>query len=159
MPYTTKHPLYTVWHSMIERCRNPNFKQWHRYGGRGIYVCERWSRKKGEGFWAFVEDMGPRPEGYVMDRINNEEGYSPDNCRWITRKESQRNQSRTIMVTIEGKQYKAIELAEKTGLKCDTIVSRSKRGLTMKQMLNTKRRVFYDGLKIGWKYGRGAGNR
>jgi hypothetical protein len=63
------------------------------------------------------------------------------------------------MVTIEGKQYKAIELAEKTGLKCDTIVSRSKRGLTMKQMLNTKRRVFYDGLKIGWKYGRGAGNR
>jgi hypothetical protein len=103
--------------------------------------------------------MGPRPDGYVIDRINNDAGYSPENCRWITKKESQRNQSRTIMVEIEGKLYKAIELAEKTGLKCDTIVARAKHGLTMKQMLDTTPRVFYDGLKIGWKYGRGAGNR
>ena len=147
----TKHPLYNVWHSMKDRCRNPNFKQWERYGGRGIRVCDRWLEPKGAGFFNFLQDMGPRPKGHSLDRIDNEAGYTPENCRWSTRSQQQQNQSVTRKVTIDGVEYVAVNLARQSNQKTDTIVVRANSGLSLAEVLSKERRVFTKGLALGGK--------
>ena len=144
MPMKNPPPLIHVWSSMHDRCRNPNFRQWDRYGGRGIKVCERW-----KSYDAFAADMGPRPDGYSLDRIDNDGNYEPSNCRWADKKTQQRNQSRAIYVTIEGDKYRAIELAELHGLPAPVIVSRANRGLPMSEVLSAKKLVNKDGLSLG----------
>lgn len=77
---------YRSWESMRERCSNPNSVAWEYYGGRGISVCERW-----DSFENFLADMGERPEGMSLDRIDTNGGYYPDNCRWATAKVQMNN--------------------------------------------------------------------
>jgi hypothetical protein len=79
---TRNHPLYSMYYGMLSRCNNPKYTDYKDYGGRGIYVCRRWSGRNG--FKYFVQDMGRRPDGHSLDRINNDDGYSPSNCRWTT---------------------------------------------------------------------------
>jgi hypothetical protein len=95
--------------------------------------------------------MGERPPGYVMDRIDNDKGYEPSNCRWVDKKASQRNRRVTRTVTVEGVTYVAADLADRSGLKTDAIVIRASRGLTLAEVLDPKRRVFTDGLALGGK--------
>jgi hypothetical protein len=81
-------PTYYTWTSMLTRCRNPNFREFKYWGGRGIKVCERWEKYEN-----FLEDMGERPEGKTLDRFPNKDGdYEPGNCRWATPKEQRQNQ-------------------------------------------------------------------
>lgn len=98
MVFTATHghsrgATYTSWVEMNRRCKDdPACRDYARYAGRGITVCERWRND----FAAFLSDMGERPgRGYSIDRIDNNRGYEPGNCRWATRVQQRRNQSRT----------------------------------------------------------------
>ena len=81
---TTK--AYKSWIDMRDRCSNPNNDQYHNYGGRGIQCCTRWND-----FQKFFNDMGERPKRLTLERINNEKGYEPDNCKWATYTEQANN--------------------------------------------------------------------
>lgn len=80
-------PLRQIWRAMILRCCSPLNNNWKNYGGRGIRVCQRWI----DSFEDFVADMGERPAGMSIDRINNDGNYEPGNCRWATAKQQSNN--------------------------------------------------------------------
>lgn len=78
--------LYWTWAQMIARCEDPNHPSYANYGGRGITVCERW-----HDFESFTSDLGPRPSDTTLDRVNNDKGYEPSNCKWSTKQEQEQN--------------------------------------------------------------------
>jgi hypothetical protein len=84
------HPLSPTWSNIKQRCYNVNNKDYKHYGGRGIKVCDRWL----ESFENFLEDMGDRPDGYSLDRIDNNENYEPSNCRWADKETQIKNRRR-----------------------------------------------------------------
>ena len=99
-------PTYRSWQSMKDRCQNSNCPAYKNYGGRGIAVCERWMD-----FANFLEDMGTRPEGKTLDRIDNDGNYEPGNCRWATPKEQTQNR-RPLKPYIHKNQYFFIAMNE-----------------------------------------------
>jgi hypothetical protein len=120
-------PEYRVWRGLLTRTLNPKSKDFPRYGGRGIRVCERWR----ESFTNFFEDMGQRPSpSYSIDRIDNDGPYSPENCRWATRSEQSRNTSQVRLFTIRGETKTIADWAEHFGLTWDAMYSRVRRGWT-----------------------------
>jgi len=97
MTARTSLPEYNVWESMLTRCRNPRHHTYPAYGGRGITVCERWFS-----FDNFYEDMGPRPEGYWIERRDNNGNYEPGNCHWASPSDQNDNKSNNFMVEFRG---------------------------------------------------------
>lgn len=113
-------PEFRAWQGMWQRCDNPNNKNYKKYGARGIKVSKRW-----ENFEQFYEDMGPRPSNeYSIDRIDNDEGYYPANCRWASRSTQMKN--RTVSLSKEA--YRIIELImEKDNVSHSTAYKRLRR--------------------------------
>lgn len=108
---------------MIERCDRPANKRFHRYGGRGITVCERWR----ESFENFLADMGRRPPGTTIDRIDNDGNYEPGNCRWATRREQRLNSSQNHFLSFRGETLPLCVWAERLGLPTYVIRARLNR--------------------------------
>jgi hypothetical protein len=115
-----KHPLFHVWHGMIQRCYNPQNQAYPRYGGRGIHVYSLWREDPAR----FFEDMGPCPDGMSLDRIDNSRPYSPGNCRWATPKQQARNRRSSRMIIFLGQEKTLAEWSELTGIGRSTIAAR-----------------------------------
>lgn len=106
----SRAPNYEVWRHMLARCENPRTTSFKNYGARGITVCDSW-----HSFEQFDKDMGPRPAGTSLDRIDNRAGYSPVNCRWATPAQQSRNRRSVVPLTILGETKAANEWSSKYG--------------------------------------------
>lgn len=119
--YRTRTKAYRVWAGMRQRCFDPNFIGYRYYGARGITVDPRWAT-----FDSFLVDMGEPPAGdeWSLDRIDNDGPYSPENCRWATRKQQQRNRSSRPRYTYQGETLTIAEWAERFGISRKTLRDR-----------------------------------
>lgn len=122
---------YRVWADMRARCRNPRWWLYKYYGARGITVCERWNTS----FANFFADMGRRPPGMQLDRIDNSKGYSPENCRWASRAEQQRNTRATRHIEYQGRTQCLADWAKEAGMAPNALGSRLKLGWTMERAM------------------------
>lgn len=129
----SRHPLHKTWASLVYRCTEPTNKQWEDYGGRGITVCAEWLGDGG--LERFIADMGPRPKGTSIDRIDNNGTYSPANCRWATKVEQNSNTRQNILITYNGKKQTASAWSRETGLDRSTILSRYHAGRPIEEVL------------------------
>ena len=144
------HPLECVYNGMLRRCYTPTEALYHRYGGRGISVCERWRERYAFGFSNFVHDMGPRPKGMQLDRIDNDGDYCPENCRWTDRTTQSRNRGWSRYVLVEGVKTHVAEIAKRSNRPISTVAARLKRGWTVEQAISNKT---YKGLRKKEKRG------
>lgn len=125
---------YVSWTEMKRRCYVPDRSEFESYGERGITVCERWMNS----FENFIEDMGERPQGCTIDRIDNDGDYCLENCRWATQKEQQRNRRSNVLVTFQGQTMCISEWAERTGIPRKTLEKRLGRyGFTVEEALTS----------------------
>lgn len=111
---------YKIWAAMRSRCTNPNTTAFIDYGGRGVTVCDRWL----DSFDSFLEDMGPKPKGYSLDRIDVNKGYSPENCRWASWNTQANNRRNTIYIEFKGESHSISEWAEILGTRWANIYQR-----------------------------------
>lgn len=121
----TKHgmhntPLYIKWRSMLRRCYSPKSQNYARYGGRGITVCERW-----HDLASFVADMAPSyAPGLELDRIDSNQPYCPENCRWATKLEQANNKRNVRLFTFQGESLSLAQWATRIGISYDTLRER-----------------------------------
>lgn len=129
----SKHdiPEYGVWAAMKRRCNNPNVKDYPNYGGRGIKVCDRWND-----FDAFYADMGSRPEGGMIERINNDGNYEPGNVRWATRADQANNKRNSRLMSCNGKTQTVAQWCHELGLSVGAIHQRLKNGWSEERALS-----------------------
>jgi hypothetical protein len=133
---------------MRDRCYNSKNPSFEHYGGRGIKVCEQWR----ENFAQFVADMGEAPEGKSLDRIDNDLGYSPENCRWATIKEQLNNQRRNHRITHDGKTQTLAQWADELGIRVDTLHKRIQRMSAEKALQSGVLREWKHGTRQGYEF-------
>lgn len=134
---TTQSPTYTSYCAMIGRCHNPRNSKFKSYGAKGILVCERWRSS----FQNFLSDMGVRPPGTTLDRIDGKLGYNPENCRWATPKVQQSNISTNVLITFNGKTQHVSAWAEQIGLSATNLAWRLRNGWTVHDALTIPPRL------------------
>jgi hypothetical protein len=117
-----EHPLYRTWRNMLNRCRLPSFPDYKYYGARGITVCDAWLD-----FETFVRDVGERPTGKTLDRIDNNGPYAPGNWKWSTQREQVLNSRRVVMLTKDGVTQCLSDWAAQMGLTQPAISNRIRR--------------------------------
>ena len=125
--------LYRIWQGMKTRCTNPNCKDYKDYGARGINVCEEWSKsyvtfKE----WALTHGY---KEDLTIERINVDDGYKPDNCKFITNEEQSYNKRNTVYYTHNGLKLNCLEWEKITGIKRKTLQNRKYKGWTDEELL------------------------
>ena len=111
--------IYKVWANMIQRCNNPDSSYYHRYGARGIKVCDSWLK-----FENFYKDMGDNPRGFCLERVDNNGDYCPENCKWVSPKEQARNRETSVEVTYNGKTQCIAAWEEELGFNHGTLWTR-----------------------------------
>ncbi len=121
-------PEYVAWQNMQRRGSGAVHPA--RYRDRGIGICPAWSS-----FAVFLRDMGPRPPGLTLDRIDNDRGYEPGNCRWASRTQQNRNQQRNRLICVDGVTHSVAEWAEVSGVNASTIYTRLRRGASAEAAL------------------------
>lgn len=124
---------YQSWAGMKYRCLNPRSQQFKNYGGRGIKICKRWLKS----FAAFLSDMGGRPDGLTLERIDNNGNYTPKNCRWATRAEQRINQRSCHYVIVKGEKLTLRHAAHKYDKSEATVLRRIRNGMTVMTALTT----------------------
>lgn len=129
-----KSKEYQAWRGAKDRCYNPNSNRYKTYGARGIRMCEEWRNS----FAAFFRDMGERPDGHSIDRINNDGHYEPGNCRWSPKSEQAKNQTRTRALELKGVRKILADWSRDTGIHHTVILSRIDRlGWSVEKALTT----------------------
>lgn len=128
-------PTYKIWAGMIQRCTNPSRPYYEHYGGRGITVCERWMN-----FENFLADMGARPAGLTIDRIDNDGNYCPENCRWATPSEQVNNSRANKWITHNGITDTQTNWARRLGMAPESLKHRLKVGIPLDAPLRPDRR-------------------
>jgi len=134
---------HNSWKQLRQRCNNPKDPSYHRYGGRGIKVCERWGS-----FENFLQDMGQCPEGKKsIDRVDNNGDYEPLNCRWATNKEQSQNRRTNSLIEFRGEVKCISQWAEEIGIQKATIRARLQKGWTVEKTLTAPARTYSKCLK------------
>jgi hypothetical protein len=119
----SKDPTYLSWVSLKMRCDKETRGNYKYYGGKGITYCDKWKTFEG-----FLEDMGTRPEGTTIDRIDSNKNYCPENCRWATKQEQVNNRKKIITAMFQGQEYPLTELSKMLGLEYQLLWQRRQRG-------------------------------
>lgn len=122
---------YSSWLSMRYRCLSPRCKKYSSYGGRGITICDQWND-----FSVFLSDMGDRPEGMTLGRIDNDGPYSPENCRWENPRQQAQNTRKNINLTYNGETKTLSEWARVSGVNAGTVQKRYHAGLPAEKILS-----------------------
>ena len=135
-------PTYNSWTNMVARCYRPSAGRYKDYGAKGITVCDRWRFS----FENFLADMGERPEGCTLDRKDNKEGYTPENCKWSTTAEQQRNRKNNVNITIDGITLCLEDWAGKSGINKNTLAYRLKAGWPTEKLLSPTTRTLLKSL-------------
>jgi hypothetical protein len=132
-------PVYPIWAMMVQRCTNPKNVNFHKYGGRGITVCDKWLTF--EGFYA---DMGDRPtENHSIERIKNNGNYEPSNCKWATVQEQANNTRRNKIITYKGETNTIAMMARKYNLRYGQLYHRLRQGWSVDKSIETPMFDFY----------------